>query len=131
MYTARFINPLKQFGKLNVELILSDPDGVLPGMRQWMKFPDDVTGDTMLTAAENFIKRAVANAKDAVATAKQSPSPEIVLALMNIDAKHTVTIEAMDETKLVLADLQIDKEGVGTEVFVAGENVEPDAELKQ
>ena len=53
-YQAHYINPLRQFGKISYDLILSDPDGILPSVRQNMQFPKDVLDIDLIEAAENF-----------------------------------------------------------------------------
>jgi len=95
MYTARYINPLKQFGKLNTELILTDPEGVLPDVRQWTKFPDTTTDQKMLTQAENIAKSFVKELKQ-----KQDVSAEI---------------SQIDEEQIAFASIKLDKPIKGTE----------------
>ena len=60
MYQAHYINPHFQFGKKNFELILEDDAGVLPTIRQWAKFNENVTDDEMITFAENIIDQVLA-----------------------------------------------------------------------
>lgn len=55
MYQPAFINPHKQFGKQNYELVLTDDAGVLPTIRQWMSFPEDVKDSELFEAAEDYI----------------------------------------------------------------------------
>lgn len=95
MYKARLINPLKQFGKLNLELILEDEAGVLPFVRQWCKFPDTVTDQQILEYTEKIIDIHVAQEQ----------------------AKENATDEVKAVPKQVqLADISIDKVTVGTTV---------------
>ncbi len=61
-YTAMYINPLVQFGVVNLTLILSDTDGTMPGVRMDKKFrdPEQITEVGLATEAQKTINWAVA-----------------------------------------------------------------------
>ena len=52
MYRATYINPLKQFGHLELTLIVTDDEGVLPNLRIDKKFPDSVTDEELAQEAQ-------------------------------------------------------------------------------
>lgn len=54
-YTFEYINPLIQFEKLNVELILVDDEGILPPVRQWMTFSNKISENDLIKAGDSFI----------------------------------------------------------------------------
>ncbi len=105
MYKARFINPLKQFGKQNYELILTDDEGVLPPIRQWCKFSDKVTDDELIEFADSYIKQYLNERADALSV---KPSEEKT----DIDILQE---EKIAEAKLVtIVDCKLDKPLLGT-----------------
>ena len=47
MYQPHYINPLRQFGKLNLDLILEDDEGVLPPRRISKSFDEKITDEDL------------------------------------------------------------------------------------
>lgn len=72
MYQPAFINPHKQFGKQNYELILTDDVGVLPTIRQWMSFPEGIKDTELFKKAEEYITH-VLDSQLAELTAQEVP----------------------------------------------------------
>ncbi len=67
-YTAMYINPLVQFGVVNLTLILSDTDGTMPGVRMDKKFrdPEQITEVDLATEAQKSIDWAIAEYKASI-----------------------------------------------------------------
>lgn len=61
-YQAIYINPLVQFGAVNITLILTDTDGIMPSVRMDKKFryPEQATEEGLATEAQKTIYWAVA-----------------------------------------------------------------------
>lgn len=55
MYTAHYINPLEQFGKIGYDLILVDDENILPELRISKNFDVSVTLEQMEQEAQRAI----------------------------------------------------------------------------
>lgn len=60
-YNAVYINPLVQFGAVNLTLILTDSDGIMPSVRVDKKFryPEQCNEEGLATEAQRTIDKAV------------------------------------------------------------------------
>lgn len=61
-YQAVYINPLVQFGAVNLTLVLSNTEGIMPNVRVDKKFryPEQVTAEGLAAEAQKIIDWAVA-----------------------------------------------------------------------
>jgi len=81
-YQASFINPLVQFGKRTVELLLVDDAGVLPTIRQWRDFPAAITAQELVTAGQAAITAVLQEQADAAAAAAIAAAENEAAALL-------------------------------------------------
>lgn len=62
-YNAKYINPLVQFGSVNLTLILEDDEGIMPPVRIDKKFreAEQITEEGLKAEADKEIARAIEN----------------------------------------------------------------------